>query len=175
MKNLYISIVIIVLLILGYFYYNKQNTEPTPENQNSSVSSIEEETNEDGAWYQYPIEAKGYNLEPIASLGGSGIVTRSTNGVTFYTVEVNATLQDLAAKKYYHAWLTGGIDPNSYISIGPLEKTDLGYLASYNVTEVYEQLLAYSEVVISVEDVSGTPPTKPSVEILKASLTTSNE
>jgi len=176
MRNFLFLILIIVAIVGIFFIFQKSypQQEETNTNQTESKTIDNSNTASTGTKVLEPTKIIFTESAPFylvdEAIQASGEVNIRHNSIDMYELNLQANLPQ-PEDQIYVAWLTGGINPDSYIYLGQLEKqTDLSYTLDYKKLELYEQFFAYHIVIVSLENNDGELPDKPTVIKLKADL-----
>ncbi|MBT4849806.1 hypothetical protein HON36_03055 [Candidatus Parcubacteria bacterium] len=179
MKNLnYFIIFILVLAIVVVVFKTTKDADEniTKTNDNTGVIELLEDTDDDDIISTQPIDedriiedliTRSTVLEAVGDYSGAGTANLKTNGLDIYIHSVRAGLADPGDDKFYEGWLTGGIDPNSFVSTGKLTKQDNYYVLSYERTELPEILLSYNKIVITLETTALGLDNNPELHVLE--------
>jgi hypothetical protein len=175
MRN-FLSLILIIVVIAGIFFVFQKAYTPVENdintNQNTEEDQDDQAINSDTEPIKPPSnilfteETPFYPVDDPAE--GTGSVYLKHNSTDLYELNIAADLPQ-PEDEVYVAWLTGGIMPDTYVYLGKLEVQNyMGYGLIYKITEIPESLLAFHVVIISLEEKSDTPPTKPSNIKLRA-------
>jgi hypothetical protein len=104
-------------------------------------------------------------LEAVGTYTGSGVATRSWDGVTF-THTVTADLSDPATDKFYEGWLVAP-SPLRFFSTGRMTKQGNQYVLTYTAAQDYPE---YSDVVITEETTALGLDGEPEAHVLEGSF-----
>lgn len=137
-RDVVIGFIIIILIVVGAFYYRKtlrdkkiSNTLPTP----ISISFKKELENK--FKFDIPDNTNSIELKDVSDGNGRGIATDT---------EVLADIEDPATNYFYQAWLQKG---DSIVSLGKLEIAKGGWLLEYNRSKLNDA----EKIVISLEKI----------------------
>ena len=126
-RDVVIGFVIIILIVLGAFYYKKINnpfkkisSSPTP------VSIYFKDEFENSFKYDIPEDRNSIELKDVTGGNGRGIATKN---------EILADIEDPAANYFYQAWLE---NDGKLVLLGKLQAVKGGWLIEYNKPEYFE-------------------------------------
>lgn len=157
MRNLLFVILILLLVAMGFGYYQyllQQNNESitVEEIVNNIVNTEQEEKLTPGDIVSYPMQTSAARLTLVENGQINGMSTKATDGVTFFTLDLYSDLPDPEENKKYSAWLTGGVAPDAYFYLGDLDKSEDNYQVNYATGDVYEGMLSFNKVLVSLEN-----------------------
>lgn len=135
-KDVVIGFVIILIIIVGAFYYKKINNPkvlplPTP------VEISYQEDLESSFKYDIPDGVDSIELKDISGGNGRGIATNK---------EILVDIEDPAVGYFYEGWLEKS---DNLISLGKLKIAKGGWLLEYDGSKYLE----YEKIIISLEKV----------------------
>ncbi|PLX25874.1 hypothetical protein C0580_01230 [Candidatus Parcubacteria bacterium] len=157
MKNTLLIILILVLAAMGFGYYQylsaENNTNPEVEDIVKNIIEADEGTQANKKdIILYPIDTSATELTVLKDNSKNGMATKASDAITFFTVDLYSDLADPEQDKKYSAWLTGGVAPDAYFYLGDLEKEEDKYRISYATGDIYEGMLSFDKIVVSLEN-----------------------
>lgn len=140
----------VILVIFGVVYGIKK--AKAPKLQVPQTPSVEEQI-ENSFNLVIPEDVERVDLNKVSDIEGTGIATRKFEDGKF-TQMILADLPDPVAGFFYQGWLAKG---DEYLPTGKLAVAKGGYLLEFTSTKDYSD---YKKVVVSLETVLSTKPTK---------------
>lgn len=177
--NYFIIFLLVFAIIIVIFMTSKKNENNSSNSNNTNVVGLLEngqETDQANA-QEMPTKRSLKDLKDLITRStvlravdgflGTGTANLKTNGTDIYIHSIQAGLPDPESGKFYETWLTGGINDNSFISMGKLAKQGNYYVLYFETDNIYEQLLSYDKIIITLETSSLGLDNHPELHVLE--------
>ena len=156
-------LILIILVIIGYYFWNNANTPKTSPINTPATQSMTEEEKMKTEMLESSLSAE---LLAVGLFTGSGTATTTWNGSTF-TNSVMATLPSPPEGKFYEGWLVRNSPELTFISTGKLELEGDQYVLKYTSETNYPN---HIDIVVTLETSADGLDNKPEAHVLEGAL-----
>lgn len=137
-KDVITGFVIILLIIVGVYLYQKNNNKVVPESITTPVSFEFKKDFADSFKIDIPVDATSVELKDVLGGDSRGIATET---------EILVDANNPTESKYYEAWLE---KDDKLVSLGKLQMAKGGWLLNYDKSKYGE----YKKIIVSLEKIN---------------------